>query len=387
MGRFLFVTAPFTGHTNPMVPISAALRARGHEVDWLAHEQVRPLLQGESVRWLPAAQAAALVSAGTDQSRAIGGMLRVIEAGYAVADAMMQETEDAIAAGRPQVVLTDIHMTAGGIAARRADIEWATSFPSNQPIDALRPEFSGLKIVQQVNERRAEHERRWGLAPSTTRTSSALTLAYTIPELVNGGTALDIPGLHFIGAVSPNPQEATVPFPWERLDGRPLVYVALGTVIAHRAARFFRAVLDGLTALGVQVVISAPDGAVPPPWGDSIVVPYAPQFDLIARARVMIGHGGGGSTWECLRFGVPMVIAPGLGEQDVMAQRIAEIGAGLRVSLARPTPDAIATAVKRLLDEPSFAAEAQRLGAAGLVLGGEHRAADALEALAQQQPS
>lgn len=386
MSRFLFVTAPYVGHVSAMSAVSKELRARGHAVEWLAHEQVRPLLDGESVRWLPAEQAESAVSNALRHGRGLLEWLREIDVYHALADAMMPETEDAIATSRPQVVLSDFLMPAGGIAARRAGILWATSFSSSQPTEAIRPDFSGLQFAEQVAAHRAAFERRWGLTPSPTRDSGALTLAYTIPELVSENASLDTPGLCYVGPLSPIAQQAQVPFPWERLDGRPLVYVALGTIIAHRGARFYRAALDGLAALDVQVVISAPEGVLPPPWGDTIVVPYAPQSDLVARAAVMVGHAGTASVWECLRFGVPMVLAPGLSDQRGMAQRIAEIGAGLRISLARATPTVIAESVQRVLTEPSFAAEARRLGEAGIALGGERRAADALETLAQQTP-
>lgn len=368
-----------------MAAVSVELRARGHEVEWLAHEQTRPFLEGESVRWLPAEQAETVLrNAAMHQRPGMTEWLRNLDAEYALADAMVPAAEEAIAASPPQVVLTDWLMTAGRIAARRARIPWATSFASGRAPAALEPAAKGMRMFEQLDERRAEYERRWGLTPGPSRDSTDLTLAYTIPELVSAHAATDAPGLCFVGPVSPLAQQARIPFPWERLDGRPLVYVALGTHVAHRGARFFRAVLDGLAALDVQVVISAPEGVVPPPWGDAIVVPFAPQSDLIARSQVMISHGGMNSAWDCLRVGVPMVLAPGLHDQWTMAQRITDLGAGLRVSLARATPRIIADAVRRLLTEPAFAVESRRLGDAGLALGGERSAADALEALAQQ---
>lgn len=369
-----------------MLVIGRELQARGHDVEWVAHEQVRRLLDGETVRWLPAEQAELMVSLPVRHGRGMAEWLHDYDVHYAVADAMMPLTEDAIAKMSPQVLLADYVMSAGGIAARRAGISWATSFASNMPVEAVRPIFSGLKFAQQVDASHAAFEGRWGLTPSATRDSRALTLAYTIPELVGDGVTRDIPGLCYVGPLSAPAEQSQVPFPWERLDGRPLVYVALGTLIAHRAARFYRAALDGLAALDVQVVISAPEGVLPPPWGDAIVVPYAPQADLIARSSVVIGQAGMNSTWDCLRLGVPVVLAPGLGDQRGLARRIAEVGAGLRISLARATPIVIADSVQRLLTEPSFATEARRLGEAGLALGGERRAADALEALAQQTP-
>lgn len=385
MAKFLFVAPPFTGHVSPMSSVGVELRHRGHEVEWLAHEQVRPLLVGESVRWLPADEALDIVDAAMTQRGGLAGQgwLRDLDRVYALAETMLPAVEAVIVSNAPDVVFTDFLTMAGSVAARRAGVPWATSFGAGQPVGgAVRDDLSALKLAGQLQSLRRDYERRWGLdARQSSEDEGALCLAYTIPELVSADPP-EIPGLRYVGPVAEPAHQATVSFPWERLDGRPLVYVSLGTLVAHRGRRFFRAALDGLAGLDVQTVMFAPDGVVPEPWGDAIVLPSVPQAALLARATVAIGHGGLNTTWDCLRHGVPMVLAPGFGDQIGMAQRVADLGAGLRVSLPRATASALGASVERLLVEPSFRTEAHRLGAAGLALGGERSAADALEQFA-----
>jgi UDP:flavonoid glycosyltransferase YjiC (YdhE family) len=80
---------------------------------------------------------------------------------------------------------------------------------------------------------------------------------------------------------------------------------------------------------------------------------------------------------------VPVVAMPLGRDQLDNAARVAHHGAGLRLKPKAPA-DAIARAVKRVLDEPSFRANAERLGAAIAAETAEDRAAEELEDLADR---
>jgi UDP:flavonoid glycosyltransferase YjiC (YdhE family) len=86
---------------------------------------------------------------------------------------------------------------------------------------------------------------------------------------------------------------------------------------------------------------------------------------------------------KALAAGVPVVAIPLGRDQLDNAARVAHHGAGLRLK-PNAGPEAIARAVRRVLDEPSFAAGAQRLADAIAAETAEDRAAAELEALAEQ---
>ena len=66
----------------------------------------------------------------------------------------------------------------------------------------------------------------------------------------------------------------------------------------------------------------------------------------------MVSHGGFGTTVGTLLAGVPQVVAPIFADQPYNADRIADLGAGLRADAQRP--ETIRAAVERVLAEPSF---------------------------------
>ena len=111
------------------------------------------------------------------------------------------------------------------------------------------------------------------------------------------------------------------------------------------------------------------------------VVERAPHSEVLRHASAVVTHAGHGTVIKALAAGVPVVAMPLGRDQLDNAARVVHHGAGLRLK-PKAKPDAIAKAVRRLLDEPSFAAAAERMAAAIAAETAEDRAAAELEALA-----
>ena len=116
------------------------------------------------------------------------------------------------------------------------------------------------------------------------------------------------------------------------------------------------------------------------------VVERAPHSEILRHAKVVVTHAGHGTVIKALAAGVPVVAIPLGRDQLDNAARVAHHGAGLRL---KPTakPEAIAKAVRRVLEEPSFSAAAERMAAAIAAETAEDQAAAELEALASLDSS
>ena len=62
--------------------------------------------------------------------------------------------------------------------------------------------------------------------------------------------------------------------------------------------------------------------------GDPLVVSYAPQIDLLARAALTITHAGLNTVLDSMANGVPVVAVPITYEQPAIARRVEWAGAG-----------------------------------------------------------
>src|SRR5205823_3004449 len=129
------------------------------------------------------------------------------------------------------------------------------------------------------------------------------------------------------------PPEESADLAWLRGDG-PLAAVTLGTVFTGNTA-FFRTCVAGVDKLGWRAAV-----AVGPTLDRSDIGPVServvlrgrlPMIDTLRNATVLVSHGGLTSTVEALAHGVPVAIAPQIGEQRAVADRVEALGVGVRL--------------------------------------------------------
>lgn len=384
MSRFLFVVPPLTGHVNPTVSVARALEARGHEVAWAAHPgKVRPLLPpGARLFPLPEAAPPELVASVTDRAHTVRGAaaLKFLWEDFLIplARSMRPGIEAAIAEFQPAVLAVDQQAVAGGLAARRARLPWATlattSAGVTDPLAALP------QVKRWLGDLLAGLEREAGLAQTeAAELSPHLVLAFTTEALVG---PLDRFPRHyrFVGpSIADRPE--TTPFPWERLR-RPCVLVSMGTVNAEASGRFYETAVAALRDAPVQVVLAAPPELVPEVPDNFVVAAYVPQLALLRRVDAVVCHGGHNTVCEALANGLPLVVAPIKDDQPIVADQVVTTGAGLRVKFGRVGAAELRGAVDRVLVEPAFRAAAERVRASFAEAGGAEAAASALEELA-----
>ncbi len=89
-------------------------------------------------------------------------------------------------------------------------------------------------------------------------------------------------------------------------------------------------------------------------------------------ARIIVHHGGAGTTAAALRAGVPQVIIPFFADQPFWASEVERIGCGLRLSRDR-WPDQLTGALQAIDQRPSYREKASR--AAQVIAGEDTRSA------------
>ena len=162
-----------------------------------------------------------------------------------------------------------------------------------------------------------------------------------------------------------NNRDTTIPFPWDRLDGRPIVYASLGSVQTGLQSLYL-AVAEACGSLDVQLVMSLgrkgaslPANKLP---SNAVVVDYAPQLELLQKASAVLTHGGLNTALEAVACGLPIVIVPLANDQPGIAARLANLGVAHAVSAGRATkkPQVLTEAIVKVLNDPSFRRAARR---------------------------
>jgi UDP:flavonoid glycosyltransferase YjiC (YdhE family) len=241
-------------------------------------------------------------------------------------------------------------------------------------------------IIGRVNRTLNRHRSAAGL-PLYRRPDDSFSKLAQVTQLVREfdfPRRRPLPELHYVGTYHQH-SLFSVEFPWNRLNGRPIVYASFGTSFGHNLAGL-EAISVACAALPVQLIISlggiTPGAAHSRLAGEPIVVAYAPQRDILSRAVLAITHAGLNSTMEALSLGVPVLAMPMAGDQFGTGARIEWHGVGWTLSPERRSAEDIKAAVQLLLqDRARWTAATNRVADAISKAGGAARAATIIERL------
>ena len=411
MIHFGIVTPPVPGHLHPFAALGRELISRGHRVTCFQVADLEQKIGAEGLEYFRIGARdfpAGSLRASLDALGRLAGFaaLRFTIRAVAETTAMeCRELPDAVRAAGVEVLLVDQMEPAGGAVAERLGLPFATvcnallinrdpiAPPPFTPWAYTNTGWARIRnrvgyavsdwLTKPIADAVAGFRRDWNLPPLRTPDDSFSRLAQIcqLPREFDFPRA-ELPNVfHYVGPLRGRAPRS-VEFPWDRLDGRPLVYASLGTLQNSREP-LFRTFAEACRGLDVQLVIShggglTADEAAGLP-GDPLVVSYAPQVDLLARAALTITHAGLNTVLDSMANGVPVVAVPITYEQPAIARRVEWAGAGRTSALPRLTPARLREAATAVLEQGAYRAAARRMATAIATAGGTRRAADIVE--------
>jgi MGT family glycosyltransferase len=177
--------------------------------------------------------------------------------------------------------------------------------------------------------------------------------------------------------------------PWEvptslRHGDGSLVYLSLGS-LGSADIELMRRLVEVLSRSRHRFVVSKGPRAdelelADNMWGEARV----PQTSVIPEVDLVITHGGNNTVTESLHFGKPMVVLPLFWDQYDNAQRIDELGFGVRLATYDFVDEELTTAVDGLLEDDVLRASLDALGERIRDTEGTVRAAGLIEDLGQR---
>ncbi|MGM1049084.1 MAG: macrolide family glycosyltransferase [Bacillota bacterium] len=153
------------------------------------------------------------------------------------------------------------------------------------------------------------------------------------------------------------PREEPIDFPFEKLDNRPLIYIAFGTIL-HNLSELYQTCFDALGNSKYQVVMSLgiqTDFSSLGPVPDNFIVrTFVPQLKLLNRADAFITHGGANSIYESLCSAVPMIVLPQVFDEFMGALMVERSGTGIYLRDLHPTKEKLRETTLQVLDNPLY---------------------------------
>ncbi len=164
-------------------------------------------------------------------------------------------------------------------------------------------------------------------------------------------------------------------------SGEPPIVFTLGSTAVSHPGGFYQTSIEAARQLSARALLigaSADTRFLSP---SILSVPYAPYSQVFPRASVIVHQGGSGTTAQSLRAGRPTLFVPWGWDQPDNAARAERRSAGLSIAKNRYSVARAVHALRRLMTEPAFFANA---AAAAKYIQGESGvlgAADAIERL------
>jgi MGT family glycosyltransferase len=165
----------------------------------------------------------------------------------------------------------------------------------------------------------------------------------------------------------------------DRPEGSALVYVSLGS-LGGADVDLMRRLVDVLGRTQHRYIVSKGPQADLIELADNMVgAEFLPQTKVIPQVDLVITHGGNNTTTEALHFGKPMILLPLFWDQYDNAQRMDELGFGVRLQTYAFTDADMVAALDRLLGDTELRARMARTGEAIRARDGLRRGADVIE--------
>jgi UDP:flavonoid glycosyltransferase YjiC (YdhE family) len=364
----VLVTSPAgAGHVLQMVPLAQVLSARGHDVAWAVPERAAPEIEGLGIRAVPLPFPPPFYPADVMRRfpelqalprHEIPDHMFAKLFGASHAPPMLEGLAPFALDWRPDLVVSDTAELAGPIVAAELAV------PSvSKAFGRLMPFIRHERAAEEV----APLWRSRGLEPRPyAGVYDHLYLDIYPPELQSPEIA-QVPRRQLMRPITysgPVDDTAPLPLPTARAEA-PLVYLTMGTVFND--AELFSTLVSAIAHLDVRVLVTVGPHGDPGLLGEQPdhvrVERYVPQSALLPHCDVVVSHAGSGTAIATLEQGLPQLCLPQGADQFLNAAAIAGYGAGLSLLPDAATPDAIASAVETLLNDGSYRAAAERVGA------------------------
>ncbi|MCR5034506.1 MAG: glucosyltransferase [Clostridia bacterium] len=375
---------PAHGHTNPTLGLVKTLTDAGHQVFYFSFEDFRKKIERAGATFVSCDGYDFEMEAKENADRVGKDKVFATELLVSSTLALDEMTSRMIGEIKPDVIVSDSVAFWGKLAAMKHDVPYVSStttfafnkysakYMQESAWDIARMLVVMPRINKQLKRLRENGYPVRSILEIVQNDNDTNTIVYTSKYFQPCSETFS-DRYHFIG-----PSIRPITEPVEKTAEK-TVYISMGTVNQNR--EFYRNCIHALADTGWQVIISMGTNTdhfddLP----DNIQVHESvDQMAVLSIADAFITHCGMNSASEGLYFGVPLVLFPQTPEQDAVAKRTEELGAGVR--LQSISEEDVLDALTKVIHEPQYKQEAERISESFKACGGAAEAKEFLESL------
>ena len=376
---------PAHGHTNPTLGLVKTLTEAGHQVWYFSFEEFREKIEKAGAAFISCDGYDFEMEDKDNADRVGKDKVFATELLVSSTLALDEMTTRVIGEIRPDVVVSDSVAFWGKLAAMKHRLPYVSStttfafnrysakYMQESAWDIARMLAAMPRINRQLKRLRDKGYPVKSLLDIVQNDNDTNTIVYTSKYFQPCSDTFS-DKYHFIG-----PSMRPVSRPVEKTSDK-TIYISMGTVNQNR--QFYRNCINVLAPTGWQVIISM--GTNTDHFDDLPeniqVYESVDQMAVLSIADAFITHCGMNSASEGLYYGVPLVLFPQTPEQNAVAKRVEELGAGVR--LKSISEEDVFDALNKIISESQYKAGAERISESFKECGGMAEAKDFLEQIA-----
>lgn len=386
MSKIVFFCIPAHGHTNPTLGVVRELISRGHQVYYYSYNVMRDKIQSTGAVFVSCDEYDQEQRLDAKDGARIGKDLAfstqiLVDTTLALDDTVCEHMKEL----NPDCIIADSMAVWGKAVALKLGIPFVsstTTFAFNQysakimkqsPGQIFGMIFSMSKINKNIKRLQDKGYPVKSVLDIIQNDNNTDTIVYTSPEFQPCSETFSEKYV-FVGP-SIRPVENMIEKKADKL-----IYISMGTVI-NDSTEFYKKCIEALANTKYQVIMSVGNliniedlGDVP----DNITISrFVDQIAVLSQADVFLTHCGMNSVNESLYYKVPLVMLPQTSEQDGVATRVEQLGAGVR--LKHINAKAIRETIESVLNAKSYYEQASKISQSFHKCTGAKGAADKIE--------
>lgn len=373
---------PAAGHTNPTLAVVRHLTEAGHAVRYYSFEMYRERIESNGAAFIPVDEYCAEMHLSPADGKRIAtdtafATKILVDTTLALDEAMLVE----LRAFQPDVIVADSMALWGKLLAIKLGVPFVsstTTFAFNKEAAQVMQQglgdlFKLLLCLPKINRELKRLQKAGYQVKSildvVQNDNDTNTIVYTSKFFQPSANSFSNKYV-FVGP------SVTEKVPLPRVTDRPRVYISMGTVNNDMPA-LYRTCIAAL-AEKYELILSVGEQVDPAALGEVpahvTVAQRVDQMAVLADCDAFLTHCGMNSVSEALYCGVPLVLFPQTTEQKGVANRTAELGAG--VLLTDASEAAIRAAVDTVLADGKYREAAAKVRKSFRSCGGPQAAAE-----------
>ncbi|WP_270566772.1 macrolide family glycosyltransferase [Clostridium beijerinckii] len=401
MSKVLFLSIPAHGHINPTLGLVNELVKQGEEITYFCSEDFKEKIEKTGAKFKSYRVELSLFKRKHKTSSDMGPdkLLDYINETLKSSDRIIKDILNQIEGKKFDYIMYTAMFPFGNIIAQILKIPSVSSFAVFATPKELRSQHKELinenliknhPVIETYKKVSRQLKEEFNVEMSHNIfdlffNKGDINIAYTSKYFVAHPEYYD-ESFKFIGPPIYDRKE-NLDFPFEKLEGKKVVYISLGTVFNNTDSNLYDTFFKTFGNTDEVVVMTAYNidlskFDIP---NNFIVRNYVPQSEVLKYTDVAITHAGMNSTSDLLYNNVPFVAIPIGADQPYMAKRAEELGATISLDKDNINPEILRKSVEKVLTDPSYLENMRKISDSFKESGGYKKAVEEIFKLKRER--